>query len=107
MGSKPLNEKGVRMKKSKQKTEEQKYIFHLLDDVKALDNFMLEAKFKTGEKKLYDVKPLIERYNMFRLFLKNKDLFYKFNLSGGYALVWNDQVDLHCNELWNNGFEVN
>ena len=91
----------------KQKTEEQKYIFHLLDEVNALDDFMLEAKFITGEKKLYDVKPLIERYHMFSIFKKDKNLFYKYNISGGYALVWNDQVDLHCNELWKNGLEIN
>ena len=22
---------------------------------------------------------------------------------GGYGIIWNEDVDLHCNELWNNG----
>ncbi|MDR1755181.1 MAG: DUF2442 domain-containing protein [Eubacterium sp.] len=82
------------------------YVFHFLDNVKPLDDFMLEAKFKSGEIKLYDVKPLIERYHMFRVFHNNKEMFEKFTVDD-FSLVWNDQVDLHCNELWNNGVEKN
>ena len=93
-----------RIRKRRQNTSQQ-YIFHHLQNVKALDNYILEVQFKSGEIKLYDVKPLIERYHMFRVFHDNAEMFGNFKVDD-YALVWNDQVDLHCNELWNNGFNM-
>ena len=26
--------------------------------------------------------------------------------SGGYGIIWNEDIDLACNELWNNGKDV-
>ena len=25
---------------------------------------------------------------------------------GGYGVTWNDEIDLSCNQLWENGYEI-
>jgi hypothetical protein len=77
--------------------------FHRISRVKALDNFVLIIEFINGEKKKYDIKPLFERWEVFKQ-LKDIDLFNAVKVDAqGYGLAWNDEIDLSCNELWENG----
>ena len=57
---------------------------------------------KDAQKK-YDVKTLFDELPYFTD-LKDNDFFSKVYVSGGgYGIIWNDVLDLDCNELWNNG----
>ncbi len=39
--------------------------------------------------------------------LKDINLFSKVNVDvGGHGILWNDDMDLSCDELWENGVEV-
>ena len=76
---------------------------HKVKSVLPLDDFILEVTFVEGGAKRYDVKPLFGKIPYFSD-LKENDLFSKVVVSpGGYGIIWNDNVDLSCDELWENG----
>jgi hypothetical protein len=67
---------------------------------------VLHVEFICGNIKHYDVKPLMNKYEVFKDLVQGKlfDLVRVDN--GGYGVVWNEYIDLACNELWENGFDV-
>ena len=76
-----------------------------IKSVKALKDKKLEISFDCNIKKIYDCNKLIQKES-FKI-LEN-DLFFK-NVhtdSGGYGIIWNDDVDLSESELWLNGKEI-
>jgi hypothetical protein len=80
-----------------------KIMFHKIKDVEILPEYMLSIYFENGEKKYYDVKPLFDKWEMFRSLLSVKGLFNQVKVdAGGYGISWNDELDLSCNELYNN-----
>lgn len=79
-------------------------MFHIVEAVKALPNFNLLVLFRTGEKKIYDVRPLFEKYEPFQSFLLTYRLFEQVKVAGGgYGIYWNEDIDLACDELYLNG----
>lgn len=97
---------GLVAKLSAQKIKESikgKIHLHKVKSVLPLDNFVLEVTFIEGDIKKYDVKPLFGEIPHF-IDLKENDLFSKVTVGpGGYGIIWNDDVDLSCDELWDNG----
>lgn len=82
-------------------------MFHMVKFVAALPDFKLSVQFNEGVTKIYDVKPWFNKQKVFRQ-LFDLSLFYSVKVDmGGFGISWNDDVDLHCNELWNNGVQVN
>jgi len=78
-------------------------LFHKVKSVIPQANLILLVEFQNGQKKKYDVKPLMEKWHSFRD-LKNDILFQLVKVDvGGYGLVWNEYIDLACEELWENG----
>lgn len=78
-------------------------MFHKIKNVVALDDYCLSISFVEGVTKKYNVKPLFERFKIFND-LENNDLFKKVHVGpGGYAIIWNDEIDLACDELYENG----
>ncbi len=70
--------------------------------VKATDNHILIVEFDNNKKKQYDVAPLLEK-EMFSP-LKNTALFKSVRVEqGGWAVFWNDEIDLSEFELWSHG----
>lgn len=81
-------------------------MFHKVKDVAPLPNMKLSVQFMNGTTKIYDVKPLERRFPAFEA-LENGALFESVEVDqGGYGIVWNDDLDLSCDELWENGNEV-
>jgi DNA-binding XRE family transcriptional regulator len=63
--------------------------------------------FANGESKQYDAKPLMTKRKPFSA-LQDEQLFRLVKVdAGGYGLSWHDDLDLACNELWENGVSVN
>lgn len=78
-------------------------MFHKIKNVVALNDYCLSVSFVEGVTKKYDVKPLFEKFKVFED-LKNDELFKKGHVGpGGYAVIWNDDIDLACDELYENG----
>ena len=80
-------------------------MFHKVKSVFPLDDYKLLVQFCVGVTKVYDVKPLFEWKDVFKT-LEENSLFYDVVVDvGGYGVSWNDNVDLSCDELWENGQE--
>ena len=81
-------------------------LFHKVKNVFPLEDYKLLVQFCVGTTKIYDVKPLFEWRDVFKT-LKENELFYGAYVDvGGYAVAWNDDVDIACDELWEKGVET-
>ena len=82
-------------------------MFHKVKAVSALPDWRLSVQFMEGVTKIYDVKPLFEKWNPFRALKNTPDLFSGVEVdAGGYGIVWNDELDLSCDELFAYGEKV-
>lgn len=80
-------------------------MFHKIKDIAALPDLKLAIQFANGTTKIYDVAPLLDRVDAFSP-LEDEHLFNSVEVDvGGYGIVWNDDIDLSCDELWDNGVE--
>lgn len=76
--------------------------FPKIHSVKAIDEKNLLVVFDNQQKKKYDITPLLKK-EMFQP-LKNSSFFKQVKVdTGGYAVVWNNQLDISEYELWKNG----
>ena len=83
-------------------------MFHKVKNVNALSDFRLSVQFCEGITKIYDVKPLFEKLPVFEYFKEQEEEFYSVTTDvGGYGIVWNDDLDFSCDELWEHGVQVN
>lgn len=70
--------------------------------VATIDDHTLLVEFDNCQKRQYDVTPLLKR----ELFapLRNPALFKSAHVdNGGYAVVWNRDIDISEYEIWRNG----
>lgn len=78
-------------------------MFHKVRKVSALPEHLLKVQFDEGETKIYDVSILFDRLPEFRA-LQDPEIFNKVTVDiGGYGVIWNDNLDLSSDELWENG----
>lgn len=78
-------------------------MFHKIKNVTALPDYKISIQFSEGITKIYNVKKLIEKNPMFKN-LKNEELFYNVEVDvGGYGIIWNDDIDISCDELYEKG----
>ncbi len=80
-------------------------MFHKIKNVSPLPDYRLSVQFSEGVTKIYDVKQLFEKIPVFKA-LKDSDFEGVYVDTGGYGIVWNDDLDLSCDELWENGIEI-
>ncbi len=70
--------------------------------VEAIADHVLKVSFANGAVKQYDVKPLL-KIPLFRP-LCDVGLFRKVHVEpGGYAVAWNERIDISEYELWQHG----
>ena len=82
-------------------------MFHKIKNIFPLQDYKLSVQFSEGVTKLYDVKPLFDKLPVFKTFLEHPEEFTGVTVDvGGYGIVWNDELDLSCDELWENGCTV-
>ena len=82
-------------------------MFHKVKAVTPLPGYHLSVQFAEGVTKTYDLKPLFMKWPQFIAIKKQTDLFTKVQVdSGGYGIIWNDDLDLSCDELFANGTTV-
>lgn len=81
-------------------------MFYKIKEIKACDDLKLQAEFTNGVKKEYDVRNMFPVYEPMKE-LENPELFRKVHVSpGGYAVIWNDQLDLDANDIWEDGVVI-
>lgn len=81
-------------------------MFHKVKSVSPLPDYRLSIQFSEGVTKIYDMKPLFEKMPVFRALETNGDFTGAYVDVGGYGIVWNDDLDLSCDELWENGEQI-
>ncbi len=81
-------------------------MFHKIKNVSPLPEYKLSVQFAEGVTKIYDAKPLFEKIPIFKSLEGNNDFGGVYVDVGGYGIIWNDELDLSCEELWENGVEV-
>ena len=81
-------------------------MFHKIKNVSPLPEYKLSVQFAEGVTKIYDVKPLFQKIPAFKSLESNNDFSGVYADVGGYGIIWNEELDLSCDELWENGVTV-
>lgn len=80
-------------------------MFHKIKKVETLSNKMLKVEFENNKIKYYNMKNIIKKIKEFEI-LNNENIFNKARVDkGGYAVIWNDDLDIACEELYKNGVD--
>ena len=81
-------------------------MFHKIKNVTPLKDFKLSIQFAEGITKIYDMKKLIKNNKIFAD-LKDINLFNSVEVDiGGYGVIWNDDIDISCDELFENSKKI-
>ena len=81
-------------------------MFHKVKSVNVFDKDKLIVQFIEGITKIYDVSNLIKKYESFKTLKDNQMLFNSVTVDkGGYGIIWNEEIDISSNELFNNGID--
>lgn len=75
-----------------------------IEDVKALDDFCLEITYVTKEKKVYDMKKLLN-HNYYKNL--NNVGYFKLVKSAQTTIEWPNGEDVDPNELYDNSITIN
>lgn len=79
-------------------------MFKKVLSVRPENGCILSVDFVDGTRKRYDIRQLFPRFPMFELLTTDGELFNRVKVDqGGYGISWNDELDLSCNELYDNG----
>ena len=78
-------------------------MFYKIKSVMPLDNLLLLVEFQNGQKKKYDIKPLMSKWQPFKD-LNNENLFQLVKVdTGRYGVIWNKNKEVACNNIWETG----
>ena len=80
-------------------------MFHKAIDLKFKEGTILEMTFQDGLVKQYDMAVLFEKYPQLRA-LENRELFLSGKLMGMYGIVWNDDLDIEAETIYEDGITV-
>lgn len=81
-------------------------VYPKIRSAKAIDDHTLLIEFDNSVKRTYDVTPLLEK----EMFLPLSDEAFFKNVqidNGGYAVFWDENIDLSEYELWTHGKLIN
>ncbi len=82
-------------------------MFHKVKSVTPIVPYKLNVQFSDGTIKQYDMSSLFERLPAFCYLKDNPEVFSAVSIdTGGYGIVWNDELDLSSDELWNHGVQI-
>ncbi|WP_127470353.1 DUF2442 domain-containing protein [Thiomicrorhabdus aquaedulcis] len=70
---------------------------HLVSSVKPLDNYQLAVTFKTGEERLFDVSPFLEKGVFVQL--KNPDFFRRAFIAWD-TVCWPNELDISPDTIY-------
>ncbi len=77
-------------------------MFHKAINLEFKEGTVLEVTFRDGKVMSYDVKKLFKKYPQMKV-LKERELFVSGALMGGYGIIWNDELDMEVETVYNDG----
>ena len=80
-------------------------MFHKATDMKFLEGTVLEVVFQDGKVKRYDMALLFNKYPQLRA-LEDRKLFLSGRLIGAYGIIWNDELDIETETIYEEGTTV-
>lgn len=80
-------------------------MFHKAIDLKFKEGTVLELQFQSGEVKQYDMATLFSKYPQLEA-LRDRDLFLSGKLMGAYGIIWNDDLDIEAETIYEDGITV-
>lgn len=80
-------------------------MFHKAIDLKFLEGTALEVTFQDGIVKHYDMRMLFSKYPQLRA-LEDRSLFLTGKLMGAYGIMWNDDLDIEVETIYEDGDTV-
>lgn len=103
-----IAESDVRIRSSEglQKIRDE-HVLHKVKAVRPLQNYKLQVQFEEELVKIYDVSLIFDKWSEFKNFIDEPKLFETVKVDkGGYGVIWNDELDLSADELYENGIIV-
>ena len=80
-------------------------MLHKASSLTFLEGTSLELLFMDGKTKRYDISALFHKYPQMSA-LQNRDLFLSGKLTGPYGIIWNDDLDLEAETIYEEGETV-
>lgn len=80
-------------------------MFHKAIELNFKEGTVLEVTFRDGKVKQYDMAVLFEKYPQLRA-LEDRALFLSGRLAGHYGIIWNDELDLEAETVYEEGETV-
>lgn len=80
-------------------------MFHKAIKLELREGTLLELMFQTGEVKAYDMSTLFNKYPQL-VALQDRNLFLQGKLMGAYGIIWNDELDIEAETIYEEGITV-
>ena len=80
-------------------------MFHKAVELKYKEGTTLEVSFQSGEIKQYDMAELFDKYPQLKALL-DRNLFLSGKLAGPYGIIWNDDLDIETETIYEDGITV-
>ena len=80
-------------------------MFHKAVDMRFLDGTAMEVVFQDGKVKRYDMSSLFAKYPQLKA-LEDRELFLSGKLMGAYGIMWNDDLDIETETIYEDGITV-
>ena len=77
-------------------------MFHKAVELSFGEGTSLEVRFQDGKIKRYDMASLFNKYPQLGA-LEDRDLFLSGRLMGAYGIVWNDDLDIEAETIYEDG----
>ncbi len=77
-------------------------MFHKAVELSFGEGTSLEVRFQDGKVKRYDIASLFDKYPQLRT-LEDRNLFLSGKLMGAYGIVWNDDLDIEAETIYEDG----
>lgn len=82
-------------------------MIHRIKFVKPLSDLKILVVFRNGVEIKYDITQLYDKLPQFKELEENRDLYKAVSVDvGGYGLVWNDELDLDAEDVWQYGIRT-
>ncbi|MCF0117571.1 MAG: DUF2442 domain-containing protein [Bacilli bacterium] len=77
---------------------------HTIRSIYIIEKYKISVLFVEGVTKIWDLEPWFSKYPKFNDLKNDKTLFEKVKVDvGGYGIIWNDDLDMDCNTIYDEG----
>ena len=77
-------------------------MFHKAIDLEFKEGTVVQLTFESGEVKQFDMSVLFPKYSVLEA-LKDRKLFTSGKLMGAYGIIWNDELDIEAETIYEEG----